>query len=596
MSNSDRYPGPIPKRWLKCPRKAGDVIAGKFLAFKTPLDSRYDDQVPEEYRFPPQMLFTIMKSYKIQLGMWFDLTNTDRFYNSAEVEQNDCRYLKIQCQGHGATPTLQQTRVFLDIAESYISKFPLAKIGVHCTHGFNRTGFLICSFLVEKMDWSIGAALTAFAQARPPGIYKGDYIRELYNRYDDVADAPLPPELPSWHTEEEDDSISFQGNNSGRREENNYRRKEKNKKDPEFMEGVGGVTPITEQPLLNKIQRRIQELCEWKHSGFPGCQPVSMDLKNIEKLHEKPYKVSWKADGTRYMMLIDGPDHIFFADRDNSIFQVHGVQFFHRKEPDRHLSSTLLDGEMVIDKVGGQSIPRYLIYDIIRYDNEKVGQTPFSLRLFCIEKEIIGPYIKAKEEGRIKVENEPFRMRAKAFFDLHDTASLLGSKFQSQLSHEPDGLIFQPKRDPYVCGQCKEVLKWKPDSHNSIDFRLKIELVNQPGMLPEKVGKLYVGKDVLFDTMKVSKAMRDLNNKIIECKYDKTRNTWVFMRERTDKSFPNSFNTAIAVAASIKDPVTKEFLINFVEQRRWMCDDPLKLSSSKEDAEMMPPPKMRRLN
>lgn len=45
--------------------------------------------------------------------------------------------------------------------------------------------------------------------------------------------------------------------------ENNYRRKEKNKKDPEFMEGVGGVTPITEQPLLNKIQRRIQELCEW---------------------------------------------------------------------------------------------------------------------------------------------------------------------------------------------------------------------------------------------------------------------------------------------------------------------------------------------
>lgn len=43
-------------------------------------------------------------------------------------------------------------------------------------------------------------------------------------------------------------------------------------------------------------------------------------------------------------MLIDGPDHIFFADRDNSIFQVHGVQFFHRKEPDRHLSSTLLDG------------------------------------------------------------------------------------------------------------------------------------------------------------------------------------------------------------------------------------------------------------
>lgn len=34
-------------------------------------------------------------------------------------------------------------------------------------------------------------------------------------------------------------------------------------------------------------------------SGFPGCQPVSMDTNNIRLLHEKPYRVSWKADGTR---------------------------------------------------------------------------------------------------------------------------------------------------------------------------------------------------------------------------------------------------------------------------------------------------------
>ena len=34
-------------------------------------------------------------------------------------------------------------------------------------------------------------------------------------------------------------------------------------------------------------------------SGFPGAQPVSMDCKNLGLLHEKPFKVSWKADGTR---------------------------------------------------------------------------------------------------------------------------------------------------------------------------------------------------------------------------------------------------------------------------------------------------------
>ena len=33
---------------------------------------------------------------------------------------------------------------------------------------------------------------------RPPGIYKPDYIEELFKRYDDVADMPSAPERPDW--------------------------------------------------------------------------------------------------------------------------------------------------------------------------------------------------------------------------------------------------------------------------------------------------------------------------------------------------------------------------------------------------------------
>ena len=40
-----------------------------------------------------------------------------------------------------------------------------------------------------------------------------------------------------------------------------------------------------------------------------------------------------------------------------------------------------------------------------------------------------------------------------------------------------------------------------------------------------------------------TKDIKELDNKIIECKYE--NNQWVFMRERTDKSFPNSYNTAV---------------------------------------------------
>lgn len=44
------------------------------------------------------------------------------------------------------------------------------------------------------------------------------------------------------------------------------------------------------------------------------------------------------------MMLLDDKDKIYFIDRDNSVFKVHGVVFPRRKEPHLHLYDTLLDG------------------------------------------------------------------------------------------------------------------------------------------------------------------------------------------------------------------------------------------------------------
>lgn len=59
-------------------------------------------------------------------------------------------------------------------------------------------------------------------------------------------------------------------------------------------------------------------------------------------------RVSWKADGMRYMMLIDGEDEVYFFDRDHNIFKVDGVRFVHRKDIRRHLRDTLLDGVRLI--------------------------------------------------------------------------------------------------------------------------------------------------------------------------------------------------------------------------------------------------------
>lgn len=57
------------------------------------------------------------------------------------------------------------------------------------------------------------------------------------------------------------------------------------------------------------------------------------------------------------------------------------------------------------------------------------------------------PRYKAMEKGIINKQREPFSVRDKMFWEVQTARSLLGEKFRKQLSHEPDGLIFQPSRE-----------------------------------------------------------------------------------------------------------------------------------------------------
>ena len=58
-----------------------------------------------------------------------------------------------------------------------------APTGVHCTHGFNRTGYLICCYMVEVLDMAVEDAVEMYAGARPDGIYKDHYIQQLFTKY-----------------------------------------------------------------------------------------------------------------------------------------------------------------------------------------------------------------------------------------------------------------------------------------------------------------------------------------------------------------------------------------------------------------------------
>lgn len=562
--------GSLPPRWKNCPAY-GNAISDIFIPFKVPLADSFKSQMQPNCQFTPDMFIKTMKSKKDNIGLWVDLTYTNRFYDKEVVESEGIGYVKLKCRGHQQCPSDEQVDTFIAICKRFLIKNPKQKIAVHCTHGFNRTGFLICSYLVREFDWDIEAAIIQFAKARPPGIYKQDYIDELFKKFDSIDNRTIAPERPGWCNEDDDNSddeggssnfASTSGNNVGASTSSTT-----NQSNNPF--GIEGITFVNDNEKLAPFRKMCTEMCKYRRNGFPGSQPVSLTTENISMMMEEEYMVSWKADGDRLMLLIAGPNDMYFFDRDFRAFQLNNVTFL-QKNTNEPLTNTLLDGELVNDLVNGVSCPRYLIYDIVCIEGSDVTMENFRNRLTIIFKQVIGPREAAKKSGLIDRSKEPIGIRIKDFCDLKDTHKYFSVKFQKVLSHEIDGLIFQPVNMPYIAGRCDRVLKWKPPSHNSVDFRLIIKKEDRPGWVEDYVGQLYVnGLDTPFSTIKVTKTLKNYNNKIIECRFDMEKRCWQFMRERTDKSFPNSLTTANGVCKSIRNPITRDYLLVWIHKYRF---------------------------
>lgn len=69
-----------------------------------------------------------------------------------------------------------------DILASSQVENPL--VAVHCHYGFNRTGYLICCYLIERLGWSVHEAVDGFRHAKYPGIKHQHFIDALYVKYE----------------------------------------------------------------------------------------------------------------------------------------------------------------------------------------------------------------------------------------------------------------------------------------------------------------------------------------------------------------------------------------------------------------------------
>uniref|UniRef100_A0A8C3WMV1 RNA/RNP complex-1-interacting phosphatase n=1 Tax=Catagonus wagneri TaxID=51154 RepID=A0A8C3WMV1_9CETA len=169
----------IPERW-KDYLPVGQRMPGtRFIAFKVPLKKSFEKKLTPEERFSPLDLFNKIQEQNEKLGLIIDLTYTRRYYKPEDLPET-IRYLKIYTVGH-QVPDDNTIFKFKCAVNGFLkeNKDNDRLIGVHCTHGLNRTGYLICRYLIDVEGMKPDDAIELFNRSRGHCIERQNYIEDL---------------------------------------------------------------------------------------------------------------------------------------------------------------------------------------------------------------------------------------------------------------------------------------------------------------------------------------------------------------------------------------------------------------------------------
>ena len=115
-----------------------------------------------------------------RIGLIVDLCNHECLYGDDIPE--DVAYEHIWCIAK-KLPGNEDIEKFVTVVDAFLDEHPNQYVAVHCSYGFNRTGFMICCYLIQKKKLTIEEALERFKASRTPGIKHEKFKNELRGRY-----------------------------------------------------------------------------------------------------------------------------------------------------------------------------------------------------------------------------------------------------------------------------------------------------------------------------------------------------------------------------------------------------------------------------
>ena len=323
-----------------------------FVPSKAPLSDTWhaDGRVPDDRRYGPNEALAMAKTASggRDVELVVDLTNSSRYYDPKAFDARGCSYVKIACVGKDAPPDAVAVQQFVYEVGKFLSERSArggkGLVLVHCTHGFNRTGAMLVHFAQRTAAWpKLNENLKAFAAARPPGIYKPEYVKELFDEYlERRFSTTLDPPVPEWKRGgvKHPDAPPL---DERRCRPEIYSASRVTRSTATLAEslaprpGSGATTssravaarpPRTATSTAPRCAtttcwerrctraRRVRfsvvcYLCGVDGARFPGSQPVSLARDNMDTISRHEYHVTWKADGTRYMVLAHARRDVF---------------------------------------------------------------------------------------------------------------------------------------------------------------------------------------------------------------------------------------------------------------------------------------------
>ncbi|KAG8790573.1 Dcp1p-Dcp2p decapping enzyme complex alpha subunit [Ceratobasidium sp. 428] len=342
---------------------------------------------------------------------------------------------------------------------------------------------------------------------------------------------------------------------------------------------------VEDREKATKLKEHVANLCHVDNLRFIGSQPVSFGSRDLARLEREDYWVCEKSDGIRVLVLIvtfpSNDQEVYLIDRKNNYRQQDGLFFPHYTDPRRPLGNTLLDAELVVDydPQTGQETLNLLAFDCMVGDFQNLMSKSLTSRYGRLREWVGRPYNTMLKEIPTMKDRQPFGFQVKEMARSYSVEAVLTQTIPA-LKHGNDGLIFTCAESGYVIGTDQRILKWKPPSENSIDFKLELRFPplaghpEEPDYTAKPVFQLLVwtgGKSYEhFDTMVVDDAQwenwkasgEQYDDRVVEVTWDSANQNWLWHRFRDDKEHGNHQSVVNNILESIQDGVEADQLIS----------------------------------